>query len=74
MSASANANYRMRPRLSIDVEDDFYQAFDETIPTIVKGPLLRAVYNQLLEAIQEHGLVLAYFIIDGKVKLFQKEK
>lgn len=60
----------LRRRINIDVDEDLYQRFTDCVPHGLRSALLRTVMEQLADAIEGDGLVVAALIIDNKLPLF----
>lgn len=67
------ADARGRNRVSIEVSEELVDRLYRLIPWGWKSPLIVTLLEQLMDAIETEGLVVAALIIDKKLKLFGKD-
>lgn len=67
------ADERGRSRINLEVTQELYDRAFRLIPWGWRNPLVSALLDQLLTAIEQEGLVVAALIMDGKLKLFGRE-
>lgn len=63
-----------RPRISIDVDEELYNRFNNLFNWGTKNLILKTLLEHFVTALEEHGITLAYLLIDGKLKLFDGVK
>lgn len=59
-----------RPRISIDVPQDLFDRVQRAFPWGTRNPTLITVLEQIVNAIETEGQVVAYLIINKKLKAF----
>ena len=63
-----NPDYR--PRLTIDAPEELISEMSKVFPWGTRNKVMLLACEQLVEAVKQHGEVIIYLLLNGKLKLF----
>jgi hypothetical protein len=67
------ADARGRSRINFEVSQETFDRAERLIPWGMKNKIYTPIIEQLLDAIEEEGLVVVGLIMDGKLRLFGRD-
>lgn len=61
-----------RPRITVDISEELYHRVSIAFPHGTRNPVMVAAIEQITSAVEAGGHVVAYLIMNGKLKLFSE--